>query len=212
MSSIVARGIACITLAAIVGLLAGGCSQQAATVDEASAPPQSPASPGAPASPGPPGSPAAPNAAGAPGSPAGPSSPALTHDAEESRRICQRNIQRLAMAVLMYAQDYEEVFPPADTWMDVTSIYLPADDYLKCPVDSHAHSYAFNRAVSKLAMARINRPGDTVLVFESTAGRRNAADSGASWPRAGRHGGGNHCAYADGHVKLLRDKPDFSLK
>ncbi len=51
------------------------------------------------------------------------------------------------------------------------------------------------------------------LLFESTAGVKNAADTGDSVPMPGRHNGGTDYALADGHVKWEADgaKPSFLL-
>ena len=125
---------------------------------------------------------------------------------------CLSNLKQLALAALMYAQDHDEVFPRADNWCDAISPYMKNDEIFKCPSDpEHDYGYAFNRNLSGKRLGEIRRPAETVLIFDSTAGKKNAADTGQSWPAGGRHNGGNNCAWADGHVKWLKEKPDFSL-
>jgi len=124
---------------------------------------------------------------------------------------CLSNLKQLALATLMYAQDYDEVFPPADKWCDGVMPYLRNEELFKCPSDpQHDYSYAFNRNLGGKRLGQIPRPAETVLIFDSTAGKKNAADAGESWPEEGRHNGGNNCAWADGHARWTQEKPDFS--
>jgi prepilin-type processing-associated H-X9-DG protein len=126
---------------------------------------------------------------------------------------CQSNLKQLALGMLMYAQDYDECFPPADRWSDVIYPYIKNWGILKCPGDpKHEYGYAFNRALSFKRLGEIPRPAETPLLFDSTLGKKNAADEGISWPSGGRHSGGNSCAFTDGHVKWFREKPDFALQ
>jgi prepilin-type processing-associated H-X9-DG protein len=125
---------------------------------------------------------------------------------------CLSNLKQLALATLMYAQDYDQVLPQADNWCDAIWEYMRNEELFRCPSDpEHEYGYALNRNLSGRHLAEISRPAETVLIFDSTAGKKNAADTGQSWPSKGRHSGGNNCTWADGHAKWLKEKPDFSL-
>ncbi len=60
----------------------------------------------------------------------------------------------------------------------------------------------------------LESPAATVLLFESTDGKKNASDRGESLPSPGRHNGGTDYALADGYVKWVSDtapKPSFLI-
>src|SRR5689334_10441002 len=51
-------------------------------------------------------------------------------------RTCSSNLRRLATALLMYSQDWDETLPPAGHWADSASLLLhPADipQVFHCP-------------------------------------------------------------------------------
>lgn len=130
--------------------------------------------------------------------------------AQAQTTACQSNLKQLALGMLMYAQDYNEKFPPAERWEDAIRLYVKNFQIFTCPaVPSQEHGYAFNRALSGKSLGGVPRPAETILVYESAAGQKNAADDGSSWPEPPRHGTSNGCAYADGHVKLMPSKPTF---
>jgi prepilin-type processing-associated H-X9-DG protein len=126
---------------------------------------------------------------------------------------CASNLKQLAIGMLMYAQDYDEHFPPAERWSELIYPYVKNEQVFRCPGDPKLEcGYAFNRALSGKRLAEITRPAETPLLFDSKTGKRNAADDGRSWPSPGRHNDGNDCAFADGHVKWFREKPSFALQ
>ncbi len=132
-------------------------------------------------------------------------------DPKEQQAQCLSNIRQLGLAMLMYANDWNEQLPPADRWSEVTKPYRRNEALLHCPVDKARYSYAMNQNVSKRWFKDIPAPWQTVLLFESTQGRKNACDVGRSWPVPARHSGCNCVAFADGHAVCTRHKPDFSL-
>jgi len=114
--------------------------------------------------------------------------------------------------MLMYAQDYDERLPRSRGWSDVVYPYIKSKGIFLCPaVRGDRPGYAVNAPLDVLSLSRFESCAHTVMLFDSDALVRNAADRGGSWPVPPRHSGGNNAAYVDGHVKWLRDKPDFAV-
>lgn len=130
---------------------------------------------------------------------------------EHSRQTnCLSNSRQMSQASLMYAQDYDDKFPNAGNWMDLTQKYTTPGSWggsvYKCPSVQSGYGYAYNTAMSQLKTEKIENSSETVLIFESTKTVRNANDPVASIPDYGRHSGGNNIGYADGHAKWRRSK------
>ena len=126
------------------------------------------------------------------------------------------NLKQLSLGVIQYSQDHDEKMPDADKWVDELSPYVQNIKTLLRDPSAPAgeeYSYAFNRTLSHQPRAAFDAPASTVLLFESTAGVKNASDTGQSVPKPGRHLGGTDYAFADGHVKWLPDgtAPSFAL-
>jgi prepilin-type processing-associated H-X9-DG protein len=118
-------------------------------------------------------------------------------------------MQYLATAVQMYVQDYDERYPPADKWCDVTYLgYVTGWELYRCPADAAAFSYAMNHKLSRVSESQITERMHTVCLYESSTGRKNECDQhgspGDSVPVPPRHQGGNNYAFVDGHGKWLR--------
>ena len=123
---------------------------------------------------------------------------------------CLSNLKQLGLAMMMYASDYDERFPPAESWSDALMPYIKNSAVFACPTDEgHEHSYAYNQALSGKSLAEVQRPAETVLLFESDAGEKSAADAGSSWPATPRHDGMTGVAYSDGHCKMMPARPEF---
>jgi len=119
-----------------------------------------------------------------------------------SREVCQSNLKQLAMAVLMYAADWDGQLPALGEWTDRINPYMRNDELLRCPSDPVADcSYAFNAALEGLALKDIPAPGETILLFEAKVGERNVAGGAAE--AAAHHGDVVYVAFADGHVAGL---------
>jgi hypothetical protein len=132
--------------------------------------------------------------------------------------LCQRHLIQLAFSLLLYAQDYDERFPPAWAWCDAAEPTLPSAESFHCPADrpERRYSYAANRAVGLQPCAAVSR---VVLLFESDQGVRNAHGGQERLAPATRHnpfhlGGlglfrpnpaysGHFFAFGDGQVKWL---------
>ena len=114
---------------------------------------------------------------------------------------CLSNVKQLQLGMLMYAQDYNEVFPPAGKWCDVTMPYTKNTQIYVCPQASGGvGSYAMNDGLSGRELSAIVSPAQTVSLFDSTPGWNVY---GGSSLIVNRHNGGANFGFADGHAKWM---------
>lgn len=133
---------------------------------------------------------------------------------KKERTLCASNLKQIGWAILQYTMDHNERLPHADRWVDEIMPYVKDPSIFHDPSApaSQPYSYAFNRNLSGASISRLGAPAETVAVFESAQGIKNASDTGQSLPRPERHTGGSNFVFADGHIKWLRDQaPSFSL-
>lgn len=129
------------------------------------------------------------------------------------------NLKQIGLALTQYAQDHDEHFPSATHWMDALSPYLKDKTVFFDPFQPgmRRYGYAFNRNCSGKSLAAFLAPAETVAVFDSTLGTRNASDTGQS-PHMIKQPSisllGSAYAFVDGHVKWFRQgiRPSFLLK
>lgn len=118
------------------------------------------------------------------------------------QQTCMRHLKLLALAVLMYAQDHDEVLPPAESWRDDLLPYVQSTGVFVCP--ANPWGYAYNSALAMKPLAQIERPADTIALFEVGHTEPNMAADPTKVGWARRHNGGDDAAYVDGHVKWSR--------
>ena len=130
------------------------------------------------------------------------------------RDISVSNLKQLALGIIQYTQDHDEIMPDADKWCDEILPYVKTEAIFRDPSAPAGEkwSYAYNRALSHVSLYQIVAPAQAVMLFESTAGVKNASDTGQSVPVPGRHLGGTDYAQADGHVKWERDGTKLSYR
>jgi len=150
----------------------------------------------------------APTPAPAPGAIVGGAiAPGMTPEAQEAanRATCLSNLKQLVLAMIMFAQDYEEHLPNADVWMDSLDPYVKSiKPLIHCPSDkAHQYSYAMNSQIASKSIGSFDDPVNTIAIFESNSGKKNAADPLTSLCKPPRHGNGNCFAYVDGHAKFV---------
>lgn len=125
------------------------------------------------------------------------------------RATCQANLKQLSAATLLYAQDHDNRFPPADHWSEAIAPYVPkaptdraSPNPFHCPSTSTPGSYRMNAALSGLRMENLDAPADIVLFFDADTPTRSFAGGppDVAWQR---HSGVANVAYADGHVKYV---------
>jgi prepilin-type processing-associated H-X9-DG protein len=121
---------------------------------------------------------------------------------------CQSNLKQISTAILMYAQDYDEVLPPKSNWQDGVDPYVRNPAVYTCPsAPGLPNAYAYNSRLDRRSMDDIPFPAAQPMVFESHLGARNGSDELGSF--ALRHFGeqSGNVAYADGHVRRERAPP-----
>ena len=127
---------------------------------------------------------------------------------------CQSNLKQLGLGVMMYVQDYDERYPPADMWAEVLVPYAPSTDVYECPSGG---GYAFNSELSGLGLWELSGPAECPALFESEAGSApfhlaNSNDPVTSFVKrhpfpdsSDAHG---NVAYADGYVTEETSPPE----
>ncbi len=127
------------------------------------------------------------------------------------------NLKAIGIALTQCVQDHDEFYPHAAHWMDDLSPYLKDKAVLFDPFQPGArrYGYALNRNCSGKSLAAFAHPWETIAVFDSTLGTRNASDMGQSLrvTIAGNMSGGSYL-FVDGHVKWNRtaDRPSFAVQ
>ncbi|MCX6344368.1 MAG: DUF3352 domain-containing protein [Armatimonadetes bacterium] len=119
---------------------------------------------------------------------------------------CQNYLRELAIAAMIYAQDWDGKLPSSANWKTQLNNYLkwPKAEY-KCTNDA---IYAFNKNLGGLNIKKIQNPSDIVLFFEANPGLPNATGSRANAILP--HDGRGCFVYLDGHVISLSEVPSQS--
>jgi len=125
------------------------------------------------------------------------------HGPEEPQAICFSHEKQIALALRMYAEDWDGRLPLAYRWTDAIWPYIMDARLLRCPADrSRARcSYAMNAALSGMKLADIADQWNTILVFETSWPGHSPSGGRESVARPGRHDKGNNFAFVDGRVK-----------
>ena len=134
------------------------------------------------------------------------------HGAREkaTQTSCLSNVKQLNLGLLMYAQDYDEHWAPADRWCDVTEPYVRSQNVYVCPgLPEYRCGYAYNERLSMTPVKNLSSPADTPTIFDATGG----------WNQYGgpslldfRHQGMANVGFADGHGNSLRMVDTGSLQ
>jgi prepilin-type N-terminal cleavage/methylation domain-containing protein/prepilin-type processing-associated H-X9-DG protein len=143
---------------------------------------------------------------------------------------CQNNLKSIGAAMLMYAQDYEEMFPGAgssggnNSWDAAVQPYIRSTKIFKCPshsLDESTNSYGANQLLLGVAAPRIINPTAAVLLFDANTQKSvRLIGNGMAFSSfrmaaplyhddntfALTHGDGDNICFADGHVKWYRTR------
>lgn len=126
--------------------------------------------------------------------------------------VCLENVSRYSRALLQYATDYDNHFPPASVWQVTVQARLknPATSCMELPKRSLGGlGYAMNH---QQGGAPTGSSPQAPLLFESSFHMTNASDGGESF--APRHATSTSplmkswVSFGDGHAKFL-SKPEF---
>ncbi len=82
--------------------------------------------------------------------------------------LCLDNIKTVDLSVIMYAQDYDEVLPPMNSFSQTSNLihpYLKSTSYLYCPITGSG--YQFNAAIGGTSLAQYNNTADVWVVEDS---------------------------------------------
>ncbi len=126
----------------------------------------------------------------------------------------QLNLKQIALGITQYTRHNNNTLPDAANWMDEIMPYMKSEALFHDPSapDSQKWSYAYNSTLSHQPLSKVDHPADTVMLFESSAGIKNASDTGQSVPHPSRHIDATDYAFVDGHVKWLADGTTLSYK
>ena len=116
---------------------------------------------------------------------------------------CEWKVESLSKALMMYCQDWEGDYPPAEKWLGRLSSYDVSQRDLVCPkAKGKLPTYAMNKRIGGMKHRLVKYPEDTVLLFESVPGD-NPAGGPELFPKDPRHKGGYVVAFADGNVRTV---------
>ncbi len=130
--------------------------------------------------------------------------PVFARAREKARQTsCLSNTKQIGTAMLMYAQDYDEIWAMRENWREAVNPYVKNDEVFRCPsAPQQDNGYAYNGSLSMLSLVVIPSPAETPLAFDATGGR-NA--SGGADLLAFRHHGGANIVFSDGHARWQQE-------
>lgn len=114
------------------------------------------------------------------------------------------NMRAIANGMLLYVSDHDDVYPPANRWMDALTPYVPNPNVFVSPAfvnRADEYGYAFNAALAGTSSHEDVDPYNTILVFDSTDLSRNATAPTSTLPNPPRYGVTNTISYANGRVQ-----------
>ena len=119
------------------------------------------------------------------------------------KTVCLSNIKQLAMAVLMYLTDHNDVYGFNSSKLKATFFpYTKNDKLWLCPDGSKtAAAYSFNANLLNKSVTVIKDPANTVMLYEGSKGLLDF-----------RHGGYAAVAFADGHAKMINAEAAMKLR
>lgn len=127
-------------------------------------------------------------------------------------RLCLSHVKNLAIAMSMYAEDYNGHFPESTAWCDTLFEYVKDPDIFRCDkAPSLRCGYAYNAHMPDTTLDRLSDAArNTVVIFESDRGW-NAAGTMDLLPKEPRHLGGDYYGFADGSARWVSRDEASSL-
>jgi prepilin-type N-terminal cleavage/methylation domain-containing protein/prepilin-type processing-associated H-X9-DG protein len=134
--------------------------------------------------------------------------PVFAKAREKARQsTCTNNQKQVATAILMYAQDHEELLPvSAEVWGAIGV----DKGVLVCPTKGKrvANGYVYNHLVSEKALGDLGEPTGRALTVDGNATSAGGSAANVAYSADdidwSRHGKGTIASYVDGHVVLGR--------
>jgi len=111
-------------------------------------------------------------------------------------RGCLSNVKQLGLALMMYADDHQEILPQASSWEEAVAPYIAAPQIFTCPTTGKGH--AFNEALSGADLKDLDNPQATPMLWEPALDAEGLV---------GPHGGQFNVGYADGHAQMVDKLP-----
>lgn len=116
-----------------------------------------------------------------------------------SKATCLSNIKHLGSGLLIYATDHDDRLPLVSNWHIAATPYWEKDPSIrKCPQAEEPFTYAMNQAMSGLSLKKMADREQRVLLYESTSPTGSFVK---------RHRERGSVFFADGHAKLIENKP-----
>lgn len=103
-----------------------------------------------------------------------------------------------ATALLIYTSDFDDHFPPASSWQDLTRMYRA--DASEPPPESNL---AFRDRLSRKAASDVDEPNRVAVLFDTTETGRNAHGDFDQLPQPPRWSGKHIFAFVDGSARAL---------
>lgn len=152
--------------------------------------------------------------------------PTLQKAREKARQaVCANNLKQLNMAVLMYAQDYNDRMPyryveGIGVWYgNILSSYIdekiaagvrlcPSNPWAEVDINNkRVNNYAYNQNLNGKHLARIGNPQKTIVICDAednywTSSSRFNTDHKPAYV----HSGGANFVFVDGHVGWLKEE------
>ena len=131
--------------------------------------------------------------------------PALTHTRTLARTAVSLNKARqICIAMIMYCDDNEGSFPPADNWPAALTPYLGNEKILESPFAPHTgRAWAMNAQLSSRKINDIKQSHRVVLIFEAKPGSPPAGGR-ELLPEEPRGPRGYVIGFLDSHTEIVR--------
>lgn len=123
-------------------------------------------------------------------------------EAAANQTSCQSNLKQFALGLLMYTQDYDEMYPPMKFTKQLHNVvrpYIKNDAVFSCP--ETGAEYLPNPALNYLHLAAIESPATMMMLRDAKP--HPAAEAGSNLPSVPWW----NAAYADGHVNQVTQEP-----
>lgn len=130
--------------------------------------------------------------------------PVFSQAREKARTAtCMSNVKQLGLGMLMYVQDYDEKFPPADRWADNLVPYTKEPKVFVCPSApaGNPRTYAYNGRLHGVALSVIVAPRCAAMVFDARTQGANPRGGPDIVDRRHQARSSYVMGYVDGHVQ-----------